>query len=119
MKKLFLGGGGSEEQSKAIDKEFQESLPKNPKILLIALARDNAEKTYQWFVKAYAPYGIKDVKVLEDKPYTKKEFMKYDAIYIGGGNTFKLLKRLKEKGITRVLEQYYRDGNIIYGGSAG
>ena len=44
---------------------------------------------------------------------------KYDAIYIGGGNTFKLLKKIKDSKFDKKLIKYYKSGGIIYGGSAG
>ncbi len=43
----------------------------------------------------------------------------YAAVFIGGGNTFKLLKEIKECGFDRKLVDYLHNGGIVYGGSAG
>jgi len=44
---------------------------------------------------------------------------KYDTVYIGGGDTFKLLKLIRESGFDEKLLRYYKSGGAIYGGSAG
>ena len=44
---------------------------------------------------------------------------KFDAVYIGGGNTFKLLKKLRESKIEEKLIRFYKEGGKIFGRSAG
>jgi dipeptidase E len=48
-----------------------------------------------------------------------KNLNNVSAIYIGGGNTYKLLKLMKESGFLPVLKKYIQNGGIIYGASAG
>ena len=43
----------------------------------------------------------------------------FDAVYIGGGNTYSLLAQLVESGFDRSLKAYLAEGRAIYGGSAG
>ena len=43
----------------------------------------------------------------------------YSAIFIGGGNTFKLLKELKESNSFNKIKEYIDNNGIIFGGSAG
>ena len=45
-----------------------------------------------------------------------EELSNYSGIYIGGGNTYKLLKIFKETGFDKLLKNYQE---IIFGGSAG
>ena len=43
----------------------------------------------------------------------------YSAIFIGGGNTFKLLKGIKDSGAFDKIKEYIENDGIVYGGSAG
>jgi dipeptidase E len=47
------------------------------------------------------------------------DLTRYAAVYIGGGNTFKLLKEFKESRFDKKLTDYLRSGGFVYGGSAG
>ena len=48
-----------------------------------------------------------------------KNLNNYSAIFIGGGNTFKLLKGIKENGIFNKIIEYLNNNGIVIGGSAG
>jgi dipeptidase E len=54
---------------------------------------------------------------LKDKSTT--DFQMFSGIYIGGGNTFKLLKELKDLGVFEILKELSDQNIPIYGGSAG
>lgn len=43
----------------------------------------------------------------------------YDAIYIGGGNTWSLMKEIKDSGFDDRLKKYLETDKLYYGGSAG
>ncbi len=47
------------------------------------------------------------------------EIDEFDAVYIGGGNTFTLLAELRKSGFENHLREYVRRGKAIYGSSAG
>ncbi len=47
------------------------------------------------------------------------ELDEFDAVYLGGGNTFALLAQLQESGFERYLKAYAQRGKAVYGGSAG
>jgi len=49
----------------------------------------------------------------------EKDFNKYSMIYIGGGNTFKLLKGIKESNSYEKFIEYINNDGIVYGSSAG
>ena len=115
--KLFLSGGGDEKQTFEVDEIFLKSINK---ILYIPLAwkNDDFESCLKWFRNAMLQHKKVKLKMLTN--LTKKITLKdYDAIYIGGGNTFKLLKKIRESEFDKELLDYYDDGGIIYGGSAG
>ncbi|WP_168217718.1 Type 1 glutamine amidotransferase-like domain-containing protein [Occultella kanbiaonis] len=42
-----------------------------------------------------------------------------DLLFVGGGNTFRLLDEVRSHGFTRPIREFWRDGGDYYGGSAG
>jgi len=115
--KLFLSGGGDEKQTFEVDEIFLKGIEK---ILYIPLAWKNNdfESCKKWFTNAMQQHKKIDMEMLTN--LTKSPNLNnYDAVYIGGGNTFKLLKKIRDSKFDRKLIQYYNNGGIIYGGSAG
>ena len=53
------------------------------------------------------------------KNKTERDFEQFGGVYIGGGNTFKLLSDLKEFGTFDILKSLAYKNMPIYGGSAG
>ena len=49
----------------------------------------------------------------------EKDFNNYSAIFIGGGNTYKLLNELKQNNNVDKIKTYLQNGGIVFGGSAG
>ena len=47
-----------------------------------------------------------------------EEVSKYQAVFVGGGNTFRLLKKLQETGLLQALRQEVVAGNMKYMGSS-
>jgi len=59
------------------------------------------------------------VSLREEIKSYQHHFKTIETIYIGGGNTFKLLKELKESGFDKELLKFIKEGKPVYGGSAG
>lgn len=124
--KLILSGGGNGQQSKGVDSLFA-SLLLNKNILYIPVAMDRNKHPYDecltWMKNGFAPYGdfqitLLDEKGMEDISY--EEMTKYGGIFIGGGNTFKLLKIIRETGFEEKLKRLLIETDIpVIGGSAG
>jgi len=114
---VILGGGGNEKLSYAIDKLFFKGVKK---ILYIPLAwpNDDFKSCLKWFKNLTSKIGTFKIDMLTNWKQ-KIDLNKYDAVYIGGGNTFKLLKRIKEGGLDSKLIDFYKKGGRIFGGSAG
>lgn len=115
--RIFLSGGGSGEQTSSFDKLFFEKIKK---IIYIPLAwpNDDFESCLNWFKKESGRYGKIEIKMLTNLN-ENINLNEYDAIYIGGGNTYKLLKKLRNYGFDKKLIDFYNLGKKIYGGSAG
>lgn len=120
--KLYLCGGGSGEQIAYSLFKFSKDLDKTKPILYIPLAM-NEEKynsCYEWFNREINFMGIdKFDMVRSSRELLEKNFNDYCAIFIGGGNTFKLLKEIREyNNYERILDYLENDG-IVFGSSAG
>ena len=50
---------------------------------------------------------------------SKLDFNNYSSLFIGGGNTYKLLKELRDNSNLERIKNFLLDGGIVYGGSAG
>lgn len=122
--KLLLNGGGSTEQLKLTMNKLNEIMNHNKKILYVPLAMDEVDhpydSCYEWFQKQ-----IQNVEVIGvDMPRTFEEFAgtnldNYSAIFIGGGNTYKLLKGIKDHNIFNKIIEYLNNDGIVIGCSAG
>ena len=123
--KLILSGGGDLKISYNLDEEFFSLLKNNAKILYIpiALKRDRIgfEACYDWFSNIIATHAKdKDIDfsmILEHDSIP--DLKNYDCVYIGGGNTFKLLDFIINKQLDEKILDYLNSGGIVYGGSAG
>jgi len=122
---IFLSGGGDAKDSFELDKKFFALLNNNSKILYIpiALGRDKIgyEACYDWFSTIISRHSLeKDIDftmLLEDDNIPNLNG--YNAIYVGGGNTYRLLDYVYRKNFIKNFLDFIKSGGIIYGGSAG
>jgi inorganic pyrophosphatase len=116
---LFLAGGGGYEDSAELDKHFFENIPDNGKMLYLPFARDTYDATWVTGLVRRFSDTIQIITPTPDEAHDL-DLTKYDAIFIGGGNTFKLLDFIVTNGMAEKLKSYIHDGHgSIYGGSAG
>lgn len=108
-----------------LDQKLIDSLVKK-KILYIpiALERDaiGFESAYAWFISAMSTHSHDFIDItmwLDLNNKTINDLLQFEVIYIGGGNTYKLLKELHFSGFDLLMPEFLRQGGIIYGGSAG
>lgn len=124
-KRLFLSGGGGAEDSKILDKAFVDSLG-NGKILYIPIAmpgeKTSYESCYNWITSTMSSVSdnLVEIDMCTDlKNLNDEKIKEYKAIYVGGGNTYKLLQDIEESGFKNFLLSAINSGVIYYGGSAG
>lgn len=121
---LFLSGGGNEEDSRLIDEYFLSALP-NKKILYVPIAMTKTfsfEQCYDWITSTLPNCSRDDVWIdmaTKLDMVSFSDLFSYDAVYLGGGNTFYLLDTLRKTGFDQKLKEFFLAGRCIYGGSAG
>ena len=120
--KLFLCGGGSGNQVSFAYNKFSSIIDKSKPILYIPLAmdEDKYDSCNEWFKKEIENFGLKKYEMVRSsKELSKKDFNKYCALFIGGGNTYKLLKEIKQNSNFEKIMTYLKNDGIVFGGSAG
>lgn len=130
-KVIAIGGGeigrpGFPVETTTIDKEIIKLTDKkNPKLLFIPTASSDSEG-YCQTVKKY--FGKKlgcrvDVLYLIKNKLSKKEIedkiFKSDIIYVGGGNTLKMMQTWRKLGVDKILIKAHHKGIVMSGVSAG
>ena len=116
---LLLSGGGA---NKLLDEYFISQIDLNGTVLFIPIAWDESFSPYnhclEHFSKIYSHFGIKNIEMCTDL-YSMQNLDKYTAIYFEGGNTFKLLKAIKESKFDLRIIEFLNNNGLIYGFSAG
>ncbi len=131
MKKVMtivaIGGGELKDlETLPIDRAIVKlSNKKHPKALFIPTASNDAPLYWETF---QAVYGKKlgcetDVLFLIREKLSKKQIeakiLTADIIYIGGGNTLRMLRVWRKYGMDKLLRKAYEKGAILSGVSAG
>ncbi len=119
--RIFLSGGGSGEKSKQTDLAFLDTIDKTKPVLYVPLARKAPfDSCREWIISNFKPLDFSNFRMIESfDELCTLDLSKFSAIYIGGGNTYSLLKGLKESGTLKLLKNYIENNGILYGGSAG
>lgn len=119
---LILNGGGCGNQVKESYEHFA-NLVKNGKIVYIPLAWNHGsyEGCLDFLSNELKPYGITNIDLITDaNQITRKKLDGVNGIFIGGGNTYKLLKMLKDTPAFNNLQYFMgKEDSVIMGGSAG
>ena len=122
--KLFLNGGGNTKELALPMSIVNEIMDHNKKILYVPLAMDEIDFSYddcyKWFQKQVINVDVKGIDMPRSfEQFTSLDFNNYSAIFIGGGNTYKLLKGIKDNGIFEKINDYLNNDGIVIGCSAG
>lgn len=127
-KKIVAIGGGVMKTGGllAIDKEIIKlSGKKHPKLLFLPTATSDSELYWYYVDKHFEEkLGCKtDVLYLIREKPTKKDIKEKilgaDIIYVGGGNTLKMMKKWRILGVDKLLKKAWENGTVLCGISAG
>lgn len=122
--KLFLNGGGFGKQTILTYKEINKIINHSKPVLYVPLAMDEIDhpydSCYEWIKEEISMIDIPNIEMVRTfEEFANKNFNRYSLIYIGGGNTYKLLNGIKTTNTFNKLKKYLQDDGIVYGGSAG
>ena len=122
--KLLLCGGGSGLQTIEANKKFNEIIDHTKPLLYVPLAMNEIKNPYdrcfEWIKKELCDVDIPSIEMVRTfEEFAGKNYSDYCGIFIGGGNTYKLLKGIKDSGAFEKIQDYLNNDGIIYGGSAG
>ncbi|MEP7162196.1 MAG: peptidase E [Candidatus Moraniibacteriota bacterium] len=124
---VAIGGGELKDlETLTIDRKIVKlSRKKRPKALFLATASNDAAGYRETFEKIYGKkLGCKtDALFLIREKLSQKErerkVLSADLIYVGGGNTLRMLRIWKKYGVDKLLKRAYDKGIILSGLSAG
>jgi len=132
MKKIIAIGGGEigrpgyPVETTEIDQEIIRISGKEyPKLLFIPTAASDSESYYEAIVEHFGNrlgcktdvlYLIKEKPIIEE---IEEKILGSDIIYVGGGNTLKMMRSWRQSGVDRILYQAYEKGIVLSGLSAG
>ena len=122
--KLILCGGGSGDQNKISYELLNEIIDNSKPILYVPLAIDEKDHPYdgclEWITGELSNLDIKGIEMVRTfEELSKKDLNNYSSLYIGGGNTYKLLKGLKESKSFDKIKEYLENDGIVLGSIAG
>lgn len=128
---IAIGGGeigrlGYPVETTRIDREIiRLTGKKNPRLLFVPTASSDSEAYIETVKRHFGKrLGCRiDVLCLLDKKLSKKEIEKKifaaDIVYVGGGNTLKMMNVWRRLGVDEILKKAHKKGILLSGLSAG
>ncbi|MDD2766282.1 MAG: peptidase E [Candidatus Moranbacteria bacterium] len=128
MKTIVAIGGGEigELETLSIDRAIVKLTKKDhPNVLFIPTASSDSTGYAETFQKVYGKKLGCDIDVLYllkeklSKKEIEKKILSADIIYVGGGNTLRMMKAWRKNGVDGLLRKAHKKGIILAGLSAG
>ena len=122
--KILLNGGGDTKKLETTLNVLDEIMDHNKPILYVPLAMDESKESYddcyKWFSNLVSNIKVSNIEMVRSfEEFGNSNLDKYSTIFIGGGNTYKLLKGIKDYKIFDKINNYLNNNGIIIGCSAG
>jgi dipeptidase E len=113
-------------QTNLIDKAIIHQVrKKHPRVLFIPTASEDNEKYCDAFRNQYEKRlgcSVQELLLYRDRPSIRKIQMliaESDIIYVGGGNTLRMMKLWRQLGVDQYLNKARKRGAVLCGTSAG
>lgn len=124
---VAIGGGGfgSKYNTKPINEEIIKlSKKKNPNLLFIPTASLDSQEYVKNIQEHFGNLNcaVDVLYLVKEKPALKeieKKIFNADIIYVGGGNTLRMMNLWRKLGVDKLLHQAYQSGKVMCGVSAG
>ncbi len=118
---IYLAGGGDSQASFYIDEVFISELDRDKSLVYIPVAMDARPYSacLDWFESVFMPRGITNIVMWTDLSRVPFDLKDAAGIYVGGGDTVRLLRKIRHAGAERYLFDALWAGVPLYGGSAG
>lgn len=117
----MCGGGDGEQTVEAIG-TFNSVINHTKPLLYIPLAMEKElyPSCFEWIKGELSKTDVPYIEMITSADeIMQKDLNGYSAVFIGGGNTFKLLYELKASGAFDKLKTYIEQDGVVFGGSAG
>ena len=72
----------------------------------------------EWVKTVFSPEDGFELDLLDEDNLNWINYNSYDALYIGGWNTYRLLKLIRETWLDQIIKSFAEE-KVVYGGSAG
>jgi len=117
---VYLGGGGSPDAEAAV---WTSMLQADPRIVYwpFALPVDMLSSADDWLrsqLTARVGHPVLETW-MSLVGHQAAELASFDLLFVGGGNTFRLLQHIREHGFMQAVKSFVDHGGTYYGGSAG
>lgn len=115
---LILCGGGDGEQNTQANQRLNEIIDHTKPILYIPLAMDEIEhpydECYEWIKEELRNVDVPSIKMVRTfEELASENLEEYTALFIGVGNTYKLLLGLKQTMAFNNIKNYLNNNGII------
>lgn len=120
--KVFICGGGSGEQTIRAVQRLNEVIRYDLPCLYIPLAMEanRYDSCYEWIRGELGSVDIPGIEMVRSaEELARKHLEDYSFLFIGGGNTFRLLSEIKRVHMFEPIREYLQNGGAAFGGSAG
>lgn len=119
---LLLAGGGDENDSWLLDERLVNEIGRDATMgyVPVAMPPEYYPESVEWITKTFGMHGFSDIETWSDlEDLNASNLESVSAVYIGGGNTYRLLDELRQTETDQQLREFVASGGYLYGGSAG